>query len=145
MAVAMRRADLVRQESDRVGARERADHYHLLAQQRRFELAIDAEVKASVERIFDTLCKEAIAEAVQANRHSVVIDIQTSYMDEPEPIPREYWWKAGTRCKAICRHLQAYLRNEGFEVHEGEQYHTRTYRGAVRGNGMHAVPLTVSW
>jgi hypothetical protein len=140
------RAEAARQESDRIGALKRAAHYHILAEQRRFELRIDKEVRSSVESIYQERCAEAIQEAVSANQRSVVINIPTSYYGEPEPIPREYWWKAGVRCKAIVTHLSTYLRQEGFVVIEGEQYYTRTYRGAQRGNlGLHAVPLTIFW
>ncbi|MES2994934.1 MAG: hypothetical protein V4681_02810 [Patescibacteria group bacterium] len=139
------RADLVRQASDCVAARTRATRYHELAAQRRFELAIDAEVRTSIAAIYQERCAEAITEAVTANQRLVLIDIPTYYGDA-EPAYREYWWKAGVRCKAIVRHLSAYLRHEGFTVLEGEQYYTRTYRGAKRGNiGLHAIPLTILW
>jgi ribosomal protein S19E (S16A) len=102
-------------------------------------------VRASIESIFQELCAEPIREAVLANQRNVIIDIQTSYYREPEPIPQEYWWKAGVRCKAIVKYLSVYLRQEGFTVQEREQYYTRTYRGARPGTGLHAVPLTILW
>ena len=142
----VRRADLVRQLSDQVKARKLADLYHKLAEQRRFVLRVNAEVRASVETIYGERCAEAIKEAVAANQRSVVVDIPTSYSNEEEPARPQYWWKAGVRCKAIVAHLSAYLRKEGFVVIVGEQYYTRTYRGAKPGNlGLHAIPLKVLW
>src|SRR4051812_29336349 len=129
-----RRVDLVRQMSDRVGARERAAHYHLLAEQRRFALKVNAEVRASVEDIYQKRCAEAIKEAVAANQSSVIVYIPTSYNGEEEPIRPQFWWKAGVRCKAILVYLAAYLRKEGFSVTEGEQCCTREFRGAKPGD-----------
>ncbi len=145
MTMAMTRADHARQAAHQVGARVRAAHYHQLAEQRRFVLAIDAEVRGSIEVLYEKYCEAPIKEAIAQNAHFTLVDIPTRYGDE-EPIRPEFSWKPGVRCKAILKHLQAYIRDQGFAVREGELYTNWNPPGKSRGQiCMHAIPLTISW
>lgn len=145
MAAAMALAEQARAASDQIAARERGAALHRKAAQRRFELAIDREVGGSVESIYRKRCEPVIKEAITANQRSATIDIPTYYGDE-EPIPPNPWWQPGARCRATIRHLQAYLRTEGFEISEGERYFNRHPRDAsATCIGYHCIPLTLSW
>ncbi len=145
MATAMLKADSARFGSDEVRARKRAAHFNLLANQRRFVLSVETEVKGSVEDLFEKYCADPIKEAIAAGVSYVDVDIPTYYRDA-EPIPPEFWWQPGVRCKAILRHLQIYLQKEGFVFLEKEPYFNRHPRGAHPGCiGQHAIPLTISW
>lgn len=138
-------AAAARNASAATAARARASHLHLLADQRRFVLAVEAEVAGAVEALFKKFCEPSIEGAVTAGASYALIDIPTYYGDE-EPVRPEFWWKPGVRCKAIVRHLTAYLKGEGFSVSEGDPYVNRNPPGKRRGQiCMHAVPLTVSW
>lgn len=145
MNMVLTRADEARSASSRAGHLKRAAQLHMQVDQRKFELAIDAEVGSSIEALFREYCEEPIKETIVENRFSVMVDIPT-YFGDKQPAPVEYWWKPGVRCKAILKHMQIYLRQQGFEVLEGEYHLNRNARGLLRGRpGMHAVPLYISW
>ncbi len=145
MNMVLTRADQARSATSRAGHLKRAAQLRMQVQQRKFELAVDAEVRASIEDLFLQHCEAPIKEAVSEGKSSVMVDIPTYFGDE-QPAPQEYWWKPGVRCKAILKHLRVYLRQQGFSVQEGEYHLNRNPRGHQRGRpGLHAVPLFISW
>ena len=146
MTMAVLNADSAREASCQVRARKRAAHYHLLAEQRRFELRVDAEVRRTIQTIFEERCVQPIEEAIKENQRHVKVDIPTSYLNEREPIRPEFWWKPGVRCKTIVKHLTAYLEQQGFTVREEAPYFNRKPRNAGPAQiGLHAIPLTIYW